>query len=85
MGGRSKPRHDVVWTSIHNAQNKFVHTSSLVRQKSTNPEGRGLLASMLARRLIDNFWEHCNVGSTDAGDVGELVASLILLFSFHKT
>jgi hypothetical protein len=36
-------------------------------------------------KVIENFWNHCNLGSIDAGDIGEMVASLILLFSFDKS
>lgn len=35
--------------------------------------------------MINVFWNYCNLGSIDVGDIGEIVASLVLLFSFDKT
>lgn len=35
-------------------------------------------------RMLENFSAQCSVGSIDVGDVGEMVACLILLFAFDK-
>ena len=35
-------------------------------------------------QVVENFYKQCTVGSIDTGDIGEMVAALILMFSFDK-